>query len=210
MLSMPLTRSSALRRACVVLAVALLTGCTGEAAPAPTAPVTSAAPSASPTPSTSPTAGDLPIEPITTPPPVPADLTTPGQVGSKAAVEYFVALYGYTLNTGDTSLLRGISTPTCEYCNELASGVEAYSAQGGSIAGEAASINRMKLHERESSVNRHLWVVDVSLASRQETAQDGTRTETRQRNETSALLAVWTSGSWKIGTHLPVEEKVGS
>ncbi len=204
LLTMPATRSSALRRAFVVLAAALLAGCTAEAASEPAA-TTAATPAASPSPSPTAAATSEPtIEKITTPPRVPADLTTPGKVGSKAAVEYYVALYGYTLNTGDTSLLRAASTSTCEFCETYAAGTEAFHADGSTAAGGDASVKFMKLHEQESSENRHLWIVELALSARRSTTATGEVEDEAARVETTAIMAVWTGDSWKIGKHFAV------
>src|SRR5690606_31243643 len=141
LLTRPATSSFVLRCATAVFAAVLLAGCTGEEAPSPTAaPTTPVAstPAASGSPTEAPTASSTAepeIEKITTPPAVPVDLKTPGKVGSKAAVEYFVALYGYTLNTGDTSLLRAIAAPTCEYCDELMDNIETTHQAGWEVAG---------------------------------------------------------------------------
>ena len=201
LLTMPAIRSSALRCASVALAAILLTGCTSEAAPAPTAPATTAAtPAVSPSPSPAVAAPSEPaIEKITTPPRVPADLTTPGKVGSKAAVEYFVALYGYTLNTGDTSLLRGISTPTCEYCLELAEGIEEGHESDWSYAGEQTQIERIELHEAESSENRHTWIVATNTDPSLRTSPSGEQSTQPKESHTTALTAVWTGDEWKVG-----------
>ena len=211
---MPAPRSSALRCASVVLALALLTGCTSETAPAPTAPAaaTAATPAASASPTATPTVpatSDPTIEKITTPPRVPADLTTPGKVGSKAAVEYFVALYGYTLNTGDTSLLRAASTETCEFCETYAAGTESFHASGSTAVGGDVTIAFSKLYEEKSSENRHLWVVDLSIAAVRTTSPDGEVTLDKASAETTALLAVWTGSDWKIGKHYAVNEVDG-
>nr|WP_286189189.1 DUF6318 family protein [Sanguibacter hominis] len=208
---MPATRSSALRCASVLLALALITGCTSEAAPSPTA--TAATPAASASPTATPTVSatsDPTIEKITTPPPVPADLTTPGKVGSKAAVEHFVALYGYTLNTGDTSLLRAASTETCEYCLDLAEGIEEGHESGWEYVGEQLRIERIELYEPESSENRHLWVVAAEVAPSQRTSPDGERATQPTKSHTTALLAVWTGHQWKVTSRLNVREGTGT
>ncbi len=206
---MPAPRSSALRCASVVLALALLTGCTSETAPAPTAPAaaTAATPAASASPTATPTVpatSDPTIEKITTPPRVPADLTTPGKVGSKAAVEYFVALYGYTLNTGDTSLLRAASTETCEFCETYAAGTESFHASGSTAVGGDVTIEFMKLHDQESTENRHVWIVELAFSPRRATAPGGEVQEDPAQTETTAIMAVWTGDAWKIGKHFAV------
>ena len=206
LLTMPAIRSSALRCASVALAAILLTGCTSEAAPAPTAPATTAAtPAVSPSPSPAVAAPSEPaIEKITTPPRVPADLTTPGKVGSKAAVEYFVALYGYTLNTGDTSLLRAASTETCEFCETYAAGTESFHASGSTAVGGDVTIEFMKLHDQESTENRHVWIVELAFSPRRATAPGGEVQEDPAQTETTAIMAVWTGDAWKIGKHFAV------
>ena len=209
LLTMPAIRSSALRCASVALAAILLTGCTSEAAPAPTAPATTAAtPAVSPSPSPAVAAPSEPaIEKITTPPRVPADLTTPGKVGSKAAVEYFVALYGYTLNTGDTSLLRGMSAPMCEYCSRLIADVEADKAAGLDIAGDGASISTIRMHERESSEVEHLWLMSLSFSPfLVRSAGDEIDVEPKTRELTAGLIATWDGASWRISEYVDVIE----
>ncbi len=201
LLTMPAIRSSALRCASVALAAILLTGCTSEAAPAPTAPATTAAtPAVSPPPSPAVAAPSEPaIEKITTPPRVPADLTTPGKVGSKAAVEYFVALYGYTLNTGDTSLLRAVSTETCEYCLDLIGKIEKNTQEGLAVDGGGLDLRSVTLHEGKSTENRHYWYVDVTLMPTKRLAADGTISlRTESIDHTSVLLATWDGAAWHV------------
>ncbi|PFG36441.1 hypothetical protein ATL41_1164 [Flavimobilis soli] len=205
---MPATSSLALRCASVVLAAILLTGCTSEAAPSPTAPPTplpaSKTPSATPTASA--TADKPTIEKITTPPAVPVDLKTPGKVGSKAAVEYFVALYGYTLNTGDTSLLRSISAPTCEYCSALAEGAEKLADEDRLLLGSALSIDLAKLYEPESSNEHHTWLMDLVIAPGIEVSPEGERVDRPRETHTTALVAAWSDGAWKIEAKRGVNE----
>ena len=207
---MPAPRSSTLRCASVVLALVLLTGCTAEPAPAPTAPATTAAPTtpgASPSAPTAAAPTEPAIEKITTPPAVPIDLTTPGKVGSKAAVEYFVALYGYTLNTGDTSLLRGMSAPMCEYCSRLIADVEADKAAGLDIAGDGASISTIRMHERESSEVEHLWLMSLSFSPfLVRSAGDEIDVEPKTRELTAGLIATWDGASWRISEYVDVIE----
>lgn len=199
LLTMPATRSSALRCASVVLATALLAGCTAEAVPAATT-TTAATPAASASPSPTAAAPSEPtLEKITTPPRVPADLTTPGKVGSKAAVEYFVALYGYTLNTGDTSLLRAASTETCEYCLDLVGKIEKNTQDGLTVDGGGLELRSVTLHEGKSTENRHYWYVDVTLTPTKRLAADGTITlRTENIEHTSVLLATWDGAAWHV------------
>ncbi len=206
---MPAPRPNALRCASVVLAAIFLTGCTSGAAPAPTAPAnTAATPAVNPSPSPAVAAPSEPAtEKITTPPRVPADLTTPGKVGSKAAVEYFVALYGYTLNTGDTSLLRGMSAPTCEYCSGLIADVEADKAAGLDITGDRASVSTIRMHERESSEIEHLWLMSLSFSPFLVRSADGEiDVEARTRELTAGLVATWDGASWRISDYVEVIE----
>jgi len=206
---MPATRSSALRRASVFLALALLTGCTSEATPTPTTPATTAAtpaasPSATPT-SAAPT--EPTIEKITTPPAVPIDLTTPGKVGSKAAVKYFMALYGYALNSGDTTQLRAASAPACTYCTDLARNIESHYAEMTQVAGGDAVVKKIRLHEPESTENEHLWLMHVVFSPSREVARDGIVTEKLDpRDDLMGLTALWDGDVWRVGDYYDVTD----
>ncbi|PFG36968.1 hypothetical protein ATL41_1712 [Flavimobilis soli] len=213
MLTMPATSSFVLRCATAVFAAVLLAGCTGEEAPSPTAaPTTPVAstPAASGSPTEAPTASSTAepeIEKITTPPAVPVDLKTPGKVGSKAAVEYFVALYGYTLNTGDTSLLRAASTETCDYCRSLADGIDAEFDSGVQTAGDAATINVIRQHEGESTSSEHVWLMELHFAPYETLAADGASVESKgPREETLGLVAAWDGTRWRVADYVDVVE----
>lgn len=212
LLTMPMTSPSVLRCASAILAAVLLAGCTGEVAPAPTPTVTSASPQPSPAPTatSSATPTSTAVEAITTPPPVPADLTTPGQVGSKAAVEYFTALYGYALNSGDTSQLRETSVPTCGYCADLATNIEAHHAEATQINGGAATIEKIRLHEPESTEGRHLWLMHVVFSPSREIARNGqVKEKPEPRDDLMGLLAVWDGRSWRIDDYYDVTDDSG-
>lgn len=162
-----------------------------------------AAATASATASATPTA--TAIEAITTPPPVPADLTTPGKVGSKAAVKYFVALYGYTLNTGDTSLIRAASTETCTYCRSLASDIEEEFESGARTTGDAATVTLIRPHEGESTVDSHLWLLELAFAPNETIAADGSLDGRHgAREATVGLVAAWDEGRWRVAEYVDV------
>jgi len=210
LLTMPAPRSSALRCASVVLALVLLTGCTAEPAPAPTAPATTAAtttPGASPSAPTAAAPTEPAIEKITTPPAVPIDLTTPGKVGSKAAVKYFMALYGYALNTGDTTQLRAASAPACAYCTDLARNIESHYAEMTQVAGGDVAVKKIRLHEPESTENEHLWLMHVVFSPSRDVAKDGSVTEKLDpRDDLMGLTALWDGDLWRVGGYYDVTD----
>ena len=207
LLTMPAIRSSALRCASVALAAILLTGCTSEAAPAPTAPATTAAtPAVSPSPSPAVAAPSEPaIEKITTPPRVPADLTTPGKVGSKAAVEYFVALHPYIVNTGDVEPLRGLASPACDYCNQLIAGVEKDLAAGWTTSGDVITIDDLWLSAGESTEHSHFWIVDVRSSGATKTGPDGAQSRIPGKQSSRGLHVTWTGDRWQVSRVRAVE-----
>ena len=208
LLTMPATSSFVLRCAAVVLAAVLLAGCTGEAAPSPTAPTMSSATSGSPTEAPSASSTTEPeIERITTPPAVPVDLKTPGQVGSKAAVEYFLATYAYLTATGDSQPFESSTTATCDFCQGVAAEtVKVYEA-GGRIDGDIPSIVSSYVDEKRSTTNRHVWntavqttavkLLDVNGAV---VFSDGSTTKNL------GIVAVWDGASWSISTVVDAPE----
>jgi len=204
---MPAIRSSALRCASVALAAILLTGCTSEAAPAPTTPATTATtPAVSPSPSPTVAAPSEPaIEKITTPPAVPADLTTPGKVGSKAAVEYFVALHPYIVNTGDVEPLRDLASPACDYCNRLIAGVEKDVAAGWTTSGDVITIDDLWLSPGESTENSHFWIVDVRSSGATKTGPDGAQSRIPGKQSSRGLHVTWTGDRWQVSRVRAVE-----
>ncbi len=205
LLTMPATRSSALRCASVVLATALLAGCTAEAVPAATT-TTAATPAASASPSPTAAAPSEPtLEKITTPPRVPADLTTPGKVGSKAAVEYFVALHPYIVNTGDAGPLRDLSSPACDYCNQLIDGVQKDMAAGWSTSGDVITIDDLWLNPGESTENSHFWIVDVHSSGATRTGPDGAQSSVPGKQSSRGLHVTWTGDRWQVSRVRAVE-----
>lgn len=101
---------------------------------APSAPsgTPSSAPSGSPEPS---------AEPTVAAPPLPELATQQTPEGAVAFTEWWFETLNYATATGDTTGLRAASDPGCEFCDNLATDIEAVYAVGGRREGGVTSIN---------------------------------------------------------------------
>ena len=109
----------------------VLSGCSGDADPAP-APPSSSAPS-------SPTASPTP-----TPPVMPEAAKAHTEAGAKAFVEYFWEVVNYASTTGDTTQIRDLSLAECDGCDGGASAIEKVYRRGGTITGGRASLTVLR------------------------------------------------------------------
>ena len=138
----------------VALCLALIAGCTGPGnSGTPSAsqvpPPTAAVPEKhAPTPPVATTAA-APNELPTTPEPVPAparakpskpkrppEMDRPDALGAMATAGYFLDLYGYAIESGDTAQLEELSTDDCGFCRKTVAQINAtYVAGGWQIGG---------------------------------------------------------------------------
>ena len=89
----------------------------GEQSPSPTNQETSAEPEATPEPEGTPTAVEV------DPPVKPEAMSSDGEGGAVAALEYFLDVLGYSYVTRDTTLLDDISYEQCGFCENNKSNI---------------------------------------------------------------------------------------
>ncbi|MGV8977629.1 MAG: DUF6318 family protein [Cellulomonas sp.] len=145
----------------VGVVAAALAGCTTTATAKPTPAPTSShspAPSATPSPTPSPTSTPLPARP--------AAMDAVNVDGAIAAATYFMELYPYAYNTGDSTELKELSHPECIFCKSVTDETEQMHARGEHQEGSATRV----VSARGTEVNPGYWyAVDASVE------QDGWR-----------------------------------
>ena len=129
-LSFPL-RGFRVRRAAalasLMVVVFLAGGCAteneggGEQSPSPTNQETSAEPEATPEPEGTPTVVEV------EPPVKPEAMSSDGEGGAVAALEYFFDVLSYSFATRDTTILDDISYEQCSFCANINAEIEAMS-----------------------------------------------------------------------------------
>lgn len=113
------TRSPLLTIAATITAsIGLLAGCTGET-PAPTPTATPTSPEGA-TPSTSATPTAVAVA---EPPQWTADMDQVSADAALAVGQYYLELFPYVIETGDTAEWDRLSHPDCTFCSEVASAV---------------------------------------------------------------------------------------
>lgn len=126
----------------LALAGVLAVGCTGDPQPntSTVVPASSASrsrvasPTASPTPSARPYPADVPltghnVKPGEKPPLYPAAARAKTQAGANAFAEFYLRTLDWAYATTNPSYLKHYSSPSCELCNGLATGISATAAQ---------------------------------------------------------------------------------
>lgn len=194
------------RRTIVAVAglAALLTvgGCTGspDAAPAPTAAAPSATSSAAPTGAPS----EAPV-----PPEKPAAMANDDEAGARAAADYFLALYGYTYQSDDFTLLEDFCHDDSTFCagvrDQLAVQVEAGERYlGGTIAWTSEPVV-----EQKKEVDMYVFTGEISQEAFDVVGTDGVPlSSTPATTARNSVFVYFESGTWK-GFDIGNETAVG-
>lgn len=115
--------------------------------------------------------------------------------------EYFLDLYGYTVETGETQAVLNISLDTCEFCRSLIEATDAiYSKNGWQVGGAftrgEGAISRDRMHEKEIQV-----VFDATQESAQVFDASGKRISEYGSNEYDVgVNLTQTEGKWLISS----------
>lgn len=118
--------------ATVLLLMGVTTACDNGPTPSPLPSVTTSAPPTSTTPS---------------PPAMPTSATGRDTSAVKAFVRYWLSVFNYAANTGDTSTLIEISSPHCSSCKALIDGIAQTYAAGGHTFGDGWSATRLSVRD---------------------------------------------------------------
>ncbi|RRC94824.1 hypothetical protein EII11_08030 [Schaalia canis] len=94
--------------------------------------------------------------------------------GAEEFARYFIRVMEYTWNSGDSSLLREISLPSCTWCEHMASTADEDTANKGWIEGLRADVKEV---EPSFEIPDHpgLWHVVVHVETGEHKYYDGTR-----------------------------------
>lgn len=177
-------------------------------------PPTSSSPaptSEAPTSEAPPTTEAPTAEPATTapavPPPNPADF--PGmdqqtEEGAKQAYRYFWAAIVYGYQTGDASIVEGMSMPQCVYCVSVKDDIQRLKT-ANALWGPTTIEDRLLESKAEGDGKVVVtYVIDVS-AHEEIDPQTGATTQSPIETYGTAGGAVWVEGGWKIdGTAIDI------
>jgi hypothetical protein len=176
------------------LALAALSGCSGEASKAaakPSQTPTSSAGSRSPSLSSSPTAAPTPERPS-------APAFAPGDKGQKAFAAYVVDTWGYALATNDAAALTRLSPSKkelCRGCSDFAAELRRRDKQGWHVEFPGASVRRTTL-QREGE--RILATTVADIPPSQSFFDDGTfRNDNEAHRGARFLIDLRTDGQAK-------------
>ena len=182
-----LSRSPALAAAAVVAAVLSsgLTGCESSPAPGPMPKAQSTVPEPSPSPSPS-------------APTMPAAAKGSGAKAAKAFARYWIESLNYAGNSGDTYVLRNISSRSCKACAAIANFVDRVYRNGGTIRGDGWELMSLKV---VSSAGPRKKTVDALVTVHQQTVIARRGDKPNHYAGGRRLKTLWLAtheGSWKV------------
>ncbi|WNM23779.1 DUF6318 family protein [Demequina capsici] len=124
--------------------VLALAGCAGSDAivtesPSSTAAAATAAAGASPSPSATALTDDELLAVL------PAGATNDNVQGAGITATFWIGEFGKAISSGDTSIVKALSTTDCEYCASQASAIEATFEGGGQLSGGAITYDQSTL-----------------------------------------------------------------
>ena len=133
---------------------ALLTGCSGNPAPAPLAepPAHSGSPSPAPVRDPSPSVAGAPT--------MPAAAAGRGARAAKAFVRYYIATINQALDSGNTTVIKSLSSPSCDSCAAVTKRIRDVYSAGGEIKGRGWHVTTIQLLPHQP---RTRPLVDVGL-----------------------------------------------
>lgn len=171
---------------------ALLTlgGCTGspDPSPAPTSAAPSATSSAEPTGAPS----EAPV-----PPEKPAAMANDDEAGARAAADYFLALYGYTLQSGDFTLLDAFCNDESTFCAAVSPELAKQADADEKIAGGDVRWASEPQVERQPETSAYALTGTVLQDASELVAADGSVVGAFEAEEVERTVYVyWESGEW--------------
>ncbi|MEP7795448.1 DUF6318 family protein [Sanguibacter sp. 25GB23B1] len=182
---------------------ALLTlgACTAD--PEPSSP-----PSATSTPTADDEATTAPSEPPA-PPEKPAAMANDDEAGARAAADYFLALYGYTLQSGDVTLLDAFCHDESSFCatteQEVADQTE---AQERFVGGDIGWTGEPAISRQDDS-SMYVLKGEITQAPLEVLGPDGDQVSSSLTGSYSGGVAVFfDSGAWwgfNVGIDGPTE-----
>lgn len=189
--------------AAVLALTGLVAGCSGgedpvePAAPEPTP--TATAPSASPSPSPSAEGEDKPERP--------AAMEKHDAEGAAAAAEYFLSLYNYTKDSGDTTEWQSMSHEACYFCqNVLDRAAQIHDAEL-TIEGGDLSFEVLQVYRRDSATGLFPLDVEVTQEASKTARPDGSvESETAKQTGVMRVELGLREGTWVVVTVAPTSE----
>lgn len=127
--------------------------------------------------------------------------------GAAAAAEYFLSLYNYTKDSGDTTEWRLMSHEACDFCqNVLKRAVEIREAQL-EIEGGELSFQIREVYQRDSATGLFPLDVEVTQESSKTTRPDGSiESETEGQSGMMRMEMGLRGGDWVVATVAPLPE----
>ncbi|GAA2720078.1 DUF6318 family protein [Cellulomonas aerilata] len=182
----------------VVVGAVTLAGCTGrepEVVETRDTGSGTVAPRPSPGPTTSPTA--TPATP--SPPAPPPDLARADEAGAAAAAQYFVSLYSYTMQTGDTAAWTQMSADVCGFCGRIKADAEAIAANGETYVGGDILLSEVTVLPQDELVGGFPVDASFTQAPARHTDAEGTViNETAGDSGPVRIDTLNSAGSWRV------------
>ena len=148
----------------------VLSGCTSEPGPEPSAPETTSAPTVEPTATPTPTET---ASPETVKPERPEAMDEVSVEGAEAVARYFLELYPYVYATGDLSDWDAMSDPECQFCESVRQNAGELHDGGGYGIGPTVDVESADASPPRDGVDYFaVWVVALEGPSRQHGGDD--------------------------------------
>lgn len=196
--------------ALVVAAAVALSGCNsgGEPDPAVTA-TTSAAesipPSATPTPTATYKPADATGRAQNVPVPVlPEVAKTETKEGLEAFTRYWFELLNFAYETGDISGIRGVTSPSCDFCSNITTSLTTnYQGDRWLVGGRVTVPTISSTFERAADENYQVQVqVQQALISYHQAGGSQFRADTQPSDTGNILLVRFDGSAWRVsGLH---------
>lgn len=187
--------------AATLATVVLLTGCSGSEDPAgPASPSPSKSPTeASASPSPSPSASPAIVKPER-----PAAMQKQDAEGAAAAAEYFLALYNYTKDSGDTSEWEAMSHDACQFCRNVLERATEIQENDLDIEGGDISAKVVEIYQRDEVTGIYPLDVNVKQERSTTTRANGTVESTSEVQDGVMRVEVGVrDNSWVVVTVAP-------
>ncbi|GAA4732105.1 hypothetical protein GCM10023216_25300 [Isoptericola chiayiensis] len=194
------TRHHLTSTAILLTSVLLVAGCTDDDAepgatsselPLPASVTASPSDEPSPTPSPSPSGPEKPERP--------AAMDKKDGDGAAAAAEYFLALYDYTLKTGDTRTLGKMSHRACGFCEDTIEEAEAILNDGETYEGGQLTFELIKSFDRDAVTGIYPLDADVEQAAASIEKENGEVVWEQDRTTTEARIEMGLrDGEWVV------------
>lgn len=197
----PLLRGLVLPGVAAVLAGVLVTGCGSSAdepaaTSSPSASSSDAGPDAGSTGASAP-ASELPGQDLPGPD-LPEDALTETENAARSFVSYYVETLNYATSSGDTRLLKTLSTPTCDACDAFAATLDEIYGKGGHVESQGWAIESI-VPQADTPPERPAFQLSLQVAP--QTVYLTKKAEPKDYpggSQPAHFILTWQDGRWLV------------